>query len=662
MFFPGKWGILSGWEGEACLRKVIGVLAHVDAGKTTLSERVLFESGAIRSMGRVDHRDAFLDADPTEQQRGITIYTGVARLTWGEDTVCWLDTPGHSDFSAEMERALAVLDCAVLVISAAAGIQSHTETLWRLLRERGIPTFIFLSKTDLPAADADAVLRDMKRKLSPDMLDLRPWQRDGAMDLALREEIALREESLFDRLEDGDACAFREALIRLIRDGKVFPVMAGSAMTGEGIQGFMSLLSDLSVSSAEVEKPLSALCWKVLHDEKGQRLCFIRILSGCLRVKDEIPVNGEKLKVNDLRVCHGSRFRRVDIAETGEMAVLAGVPDTIRAGMAIGGAEPVHPVMIPMMTADVLWEPPATQHSVLEALRILEDEEPTLSVQPVGDRLTVQVMGRIQLEILQQAMMRRFRIGIGFGPFRVLYRETIAAPVIGIGHYEPLRHYAEVWLRLVPLPPGSGIRFRSLVHVDDLALNWQRLIETHVFEKRHLGVLTGSPVTDLEVQLLCGRAHLKHTEGGDFRQATYRAVRNALMQAQSVLLEPFCRFEITVPSALYGAVTQSLVAVHAECEAPDLQDDTLTIRGEAAYYAFAPWQDGFAALCHGRGSLRVWPSRYAPCRDQETVVADLSYNPLADPEDTPDSVFCAHGAGYNVPWNEVRSHAHCGWQ
>ena len=642
------------------MRKVIGILAHVDAGKTTLSERVLFESGAIRSMGRVDHRDAFLDADPTEQQRGITIYTGVARLTWGEDIVCWLDTPGHSDFSAEMERALAVLDCAVLVISAAAGIQSHTETLWRLLRDKGIPTFVFLSKTDLPAADADGVLGAMRRKLSPDMLDLRSWQLDGAMDLPLAEEIALREESLMDRIgESGSENAFRDALIRLIRDSKVFPVMAGSAMTGDGIQGFMRLLSGLSVSQADPEKPLSGLCWKVLHDEKGQRLCFVRLLGGRLSVKDEIPAGDASLKVNDLRICHGTRFQRIDSAQAGDMIVLAGAPDTLKAGMAVGAARPVHPALTPMMTADVLWDPPATQHTVLQALRTLEDEEPSLAVRAVGDRLAVQVMGRIQLEILQQAMARRFRTDIRFGPFRVLYKETIAAPALGIGHYEPLRHYAEVWLRLVPLPQGSGIRFRSLAHVDDLALNWQRLIETHVFEKEHPGVLTGSPLTDVEVQLVCGRAHLKHTEGGDFRQATYRAIRNALMQADCVLLEPLCGFAVTVPAERYGAVAQSLTAVRADCEAPEMSDDAVTLRGEAPLAAFQPWQDGFAALCHGRGTLRVWPSRYAPCRDQAAVVAERAYNPLASLEDTPDSVFCAHGAGYNVPWNEVRSHAHC---
>ena len=642
------------------MRKVIGVLAHVDAGKTTLSERVLYESGAIRSMGRVDHRDAFLDADSTERQRGITIYTGVARLTWGEDTVCWLDTPGHSDFSAEMERALAVLDCAVLVISAAAGIQSHTETLWRLLRERHVPTFVFLSKTDLPAADADAVLAALQRRLSPDMADLRTWQRQGTMDLALREEIALRDESLFDRVEDPVAEeAFRDALTGMIRVERVFPVMAGSAVTGEGISGFISLLSALSVSSCDSAAPLSALCWKVLHDEKGQRLCFLRILGGQLRLKDEVPAGGIGLKVNDLRVCHGSRFQRTDAAEAGEIAVLAGVPDVIRAGTAIGDAEAVHPMLTPMITADVLWDPPAASHNVLEALRILEDEEPSLSVQPVGEGLSVQVMGRIQLEILQQAMTQRFRIAIRFGPFRVLYRETIAAPAVGIGHYEPLRHYAEVWLRLVPIPQGSGIRFRSLAHVDDLALNWQRLIETHVFEKRHPGVLTGSPVTDIEVQLLCGRAHLKHTEGGDFRQATYRAIRNALMQTESVLLEPYCGFELTIPSDLYGTVAQSLIAVRAECEAPEMSDGVMALRGEAPYSAFQPWQEGFAALCHGRGRLRIWPSRYARCRDQEAVVAQIAYNPLAQPEDSPDSVFCSHGAGYNVPWSEVRRYAHC---
>ncbi|MBR4710621.1 MAG: TetM/TetW/TetO/TetS family tetracycline resistance ribosomal protection protein [Clostridia bacterium] len=642
------------------MRRAIGILAHVDAGKTTLSERVLYESRVIREPGRVDHGDTFLDTDPTERRRGITIYAGVARLEWDGDTVWWLDTPGHSDFTAETERALAVMDDAVLVVNSADGVQSHTETLWHLLRSYAVPTFIFLSKTDLAAADPDRVLADLRRRVSSDMLDLRAWQRDGRMDRPLLEEIALREETLIPLLEEDDPpqAPFEEALIRLIRAEAVFPVMAGAALRGEGVPSFMRLLHRLTPVTGPDDGPLRAVCWKTLHDARGQKLSVIRILGGRLRIRDTLPLAGGEQKLTEMFSLSGSRYRRIEEAEAGDMAVLAGI-DGLKTGDAIGDAAPLHGRLSPMMASDVLWEEPATQREVLRALRILEEEEPTLSVETRRDAVSVRVMGSIQLEILQTVMRERFSLAIRFGPFRVLYRETVAAPAVGIGHYEPLRHYAEVWLRLVPLPEGSGIRFRSLTHVDDLPLHWQRLIETHVFEREHRGVLTGSPLTDTEVQLLCGRAHLKHTEGGDFRQATCRAVRNALMQAESRLLEPIAAFELRVPAEMLGGVLSSLRATRAEVNETLPEDDWITLRGEAPFALFRAWQDGFAALTRGRGSLKLHLSRYAPCHNEAEVVAAAAYNPLEMPEDTPDSVFCAHGAGYTVAWDRVRGAAHC---
>ena len=649
-----------GTKGEKGVPRTIGILAHVDAGKTTLSERVLYESKAIREPGRVDHGDTFLDTDPMERRRGITIYAGLARLDWDGDTVWWLDTPGHSDFSAETERALAVMDDAVLVVSSADGVQSHTETLWRLLADYGVPTFVFLSKTDLAAADPDGTLRAMRRQLSPDMLDLRAWQCGGRMDRDLLEEIALREESLLPLLESEapDERPFTEALIRLIRSRAVFPVMAGAALKGEGVADFIRLLHRLTPAAYSDDEPLSAVCWKTLHDERGQKLSLIKLTAGRLRVRDALPMAEGEQKITEMRSLSGSRFRRIEEAGAGDMAVLVGV-DGLRTGDAVGGAEPLHRRLTPMLAADVLWEEPLTQHEVLKALRTAEEEEPTLTVEAVRGRVSVRAMGRIQMEILQAVMMDRYGLAIRFGPFRVLYRETVAAPAVGIGHYEPLRHYAEVWLRLVPLPEGSGIRFRSLAHVDDLALHWQRLIGTHVFEQEHRGVLTGSPLTDVEVQLLCGRAHLKHTEGGDFRQATCRAIRNALMHAESVLLEPIAGFELRVPAEMLGTVLSSLRETRAEIAETQAEDGWMTVRGEAPFALFRAWQDGYPALTRGRGSLRVKLSRYAPCHDAADVAARAAYNPLEDLEDTPESVFCTHGAGFNVAWNRVRDFAHC---
>ena len=640
------------------MKKTVGILAHVDAGKTTLSERVLYAAGVVRAPGRVDHGDTCLDDDPMERLRGITIYARLARLCLGADEIYWLDTPGHTDFTPEMERALSVLDAAVLVVSAAEGIQSHTETLWRMLAAHHVPTFIFLNKLDLAAADAERVIAALRKRLSPDILDLRGWQRSGRMDLALTEEIALREESLLPLLETErpPEAPFARSLASLTMARSVFPLMAGVALTGEGVEAFLRILNELVVTDRDAGKPLSAVCWKITRDESGQRLCHLKLLSGTLRVKESL---GEA-KVNDLRLWDGSRLKRGTEASAGDMIAVGGL-ESVRAGDAFGDAAPLRFLTDPMIAADVRWEG-AAETQVLRALRQIEDEEPSYRVEAADGRISIRVMGPIQLEILQAVAEKRFGLKLSFGGYRVLYRETVAAPAVGIGHYEPLRHYAEVWVRLVPLPAGSGVRFRSLCHVDDLPLHFQRLIETHVFEKEHRGVLTGAPLTDVEVQLLIGRSHPKHTEGGDFRQATCRAIRNALMHAESVLLEPIAGFELTVPAASYGAVMGSLQGIRARTDGVETSEETLRITGEAPYAAFRKWQEGYAAMTHGRGSLRVWTSRYAPCADAEAVIAEAAYRPLAHLEDTPESVFCAHGAGFNVAWDKVKDFAHCAWE
>ena len=632
------------------MRKTIGILAHVDAGKTTFSERVLFHTQAIRKIGRVDHQDAFLDSHALERQRGITIFSGLANFEMDGDTYYWLDTPGHVDFSTEMERAVSVMDYAVLVISCAEGVQSHTETVWQLLKEYNVPVFVFLNKLDRAGADPEGVIRQMKKRLSVGFVDLRSYQADGVLSDEAIEAIAEQDEALLELLFDGgyDPALWVNSLGRQVRERQLFPVMAGVALEGRGVAEFLRVLGQLSRTDYDADAALTARCYQVRHDAQGQRLCFLKLLSGFLRVKDELP-GGQK--VNELRVYHGEKYRPVDVAQAGDIVAIPGV-EGVNPGDYVGTDRKSVFHTEPMMAADVLWDEKAVPaFRMMQALRILEDEEPTLTVTEQVGHISVHVMGRIQLEVLRQLMQDRFGYAVDFGPAHVLYRETIAKPAIGAGHYEPLRHYAECHVRLVPTTPGSGVTFRSLCHVDELALNWQRLIAGHVSEKQHKGVLTGAPLTDVCVELLTGRAHLKHTEGGDFRQATYRAIRNALMHAESVLLEPISGFSLRAPSELYGSLAGALNRMQAEVDLPVYEDDAVVLTGEAPYSVFAPWQEDFLSLTRGRGSLRVWMSRYAPAREQDAIVAASGYNPLAD--DTPDSVFCSHGAGYTVPWDQA---------
>ena len=637
------------------MRKTIGILAHVDAGKTTFSERVLFHTQAIRKVGRVDHQDAFLDSHSLEKQRGITIFSGLANFEYQGDTYYWLDTPGHVDFSTEMERAVSVMDYAVLVISCAEGVQSHTETVWQLLKEYHVPVFFFLNKLDRLGADPDKVIAQMKNRLSPDILDLRAFQYQSRFSDAEIEAIAERDETLLEQLFDGgfDEAQWVDSLCQQVQERHCFPVMAGVALEGRGVPEFLRILSSLTTTSYNDTDDFSAQCYQVRHDAQGQRICFLKLLSGALRVKDELP-DGQK--VNELRCYHGEKYRPLDMAVAGDIVGIPGL-EGIRPGDGIKTDRKSVFHTEPMMAADVLWdEKNVPAFRMMQALRILEDEDPTLTVTEQRGHLSVHVMGRIQLEVLKEQIATRFGYAVNFGPTHVLYKETIAAPAIGVGHYEPLRHYAECHVRLVPTTPGSGVTFRSLCHVDTLNLNWQRLIAGHVSEKQHKGVLTGAPLTDIRVELLTGRAHLKHTEGGDFRQATYRAIRNALMHAKSLLLEPIAGFSLRAPADMYGALAGALNRMQADVDLPEYEDDAVILRGEAPYAIFAAWQEDFLSLTHGRGALRVWMSRYAPVREQDAIVQAANYNPLAD--DTPDSVFCSHGAGFVVPWDEVHNHMH----
>lgn len=645
------------------MKKTIGILAHVDAGKTTFSEQILFRSGAIRNLGRVDHRSAFLDLHPIEQERGITVFSDQAVFDCGENRYFWLDTPGHSDFTAEMERTLPVLDFAVLIVSCADGVESHTETVWRLLEHCAVPTLIFVNKLDRADANFDACLASMRALLSPDIADMRGF--DGvSMDETAMEAVAERDETLLDRLVEGDHAPeiWRAGLARALRERRIFPVFAGSALNGGGIDRFLSAMDAITDTfyQERTQLPFAGRVYKIRHDEHGGRMVYFKLTQGTLKLKDSLRTAGADFKINDLKLCHGGKLLNLSEASAGDLVCVSGL-NGVQAGEGLGAAagERSVPLSEPMLETSVLTDASVPRTRLLQCLRILEAEEPALHVKsdPRTGEISLRVMGGIQTEILARLMLERFNISLSFGPARILYMETISAPCVGVGHYEPLKHYAEVWLRLVPTAAGSGISFRSRCSVDDLALNWQRLIETHVFERTHDGVLIGAPLTDVCVELLAGRAHPKHTEGGDFRESTCRALRNALMHAESVLLEPICRFALRIPSENYGRVSADLIRMQSELKAPIASGEWMLLEGECPYRLFAAYPETFRAVTHGRGRLSVRLSCYAPASNAAEVIAASDYDPLR--QDTPDSVFCSHGAGRVIPWNEVRAHAHC---
>ena len=639
----------------------IGILAHVDAGKTTFSEQILCHAGVLRTAGRVDHGDAFLDAHPLERQRGITIFSDQAVFERAGRRFFWVDTPGHADFAAEMERAVTAVDYAVVLVNGAEGVQGHTETVWALLKSLSVPAFIFVNKTDRAGFDRAAALADVKRRLSADCVDMDGFA-GGAMSQMLIEAVAERDEALLDRLLSDDYTpeAWLDALRRQIDARELFPVYFGSALNDVGVAEFLDALCLLTGSTAPDEQPFDALVYKVRHDPQGGRLTFFKVLSGSVAPRDAVDLpGGGSAKLNELRLYSGARYKSLPRAERGMLVCAAGL-DGVKPGERIGAGHGCRSRFAtePMLAATVEWDPAVPVQRVLQALQQLEEEDPALNVAYAESTglIDVNVMGPIQLEVLKQLLLDRYGLEVSFGPLRVMYMETIAAPAVGVGHYEPLRHYAEVQLRLSPGAPGSGITFASRCHVDELALNWQRLIETHVFEKPHKGVLTGARLTDVRVELLHGRAHLKHTEGGDFRQSTYRAIRNALMYGGCVLLEPICRFDLRLSADDYGRVMGDLTRMRAKLDPPALEGDSCALRGECAFAEFSGYIADFMAATHGRGVLRYRLDHYAPCRDPQPIIEAARYNPLAD--DTPDSVFCSHGAGYTVPWDEVRNHAH----
>ena len=657
-------------------RICMGILAHVDAGKTTLSEGILYLTGGLRKLGRVDHGDAFLDNFALERSRGITIFSKQAVFPLGETEVTLIDTPGHVDFSAEMERTLWVMDYAVLVVSGADGIQGHTETLWRLLKAYRIPTFIFVNKMDQDGTDREALLQELKKNLDDGCIafdSLRMPQETGtkgsaagvenARDEALisagsediLEEIAMCDEDVLETyMETGDIR--KSDVIRLIGERKIFPCYFGSALKLSGVE---TLLAGLEQFTRMPEYPdeFAAKVFKISRDEQGSRLTHIKITGGSLKVKISF---GEKEKVDQIRVYSGAKYGMQDVAEAGTVCALTGLSETA-AGQGLGEEKDLEaPLLEPVLSRSVILPEGTDVPKALRQLKQLEEEDPLLHIvwNSRLEEIQMQLMGEVQTEVLKSMIAERYQMDVEFGAGRIMYKETIADTVTGVGHYEPLRHYAEVHLRMEPGERGSGLVFGTDCSEDNLDGNWQRLILTHLMEKEHPGVLAGMPITDMKITLTAGKAHLKHTEGGDFRQATYRAVRQGLMQAESVLLEPWYVFRLELPAEQVGRAMADVQKRYGTFEAPLMEGERAVLSGRAPVSEMLDYPSEVQSYTGGRGRLALRLEGYYPCHNQEEVLADIGYDSEGDVDNPSGSVFCSHGAGFFVPWDQVPDYMH----
>ena len=655
---------------------VIGILAHVDAGKTTLSEELLYLCGEIRKIGRVDHGDAFLDTYELEKERGITIFSKQALLKTENMEVTLLDTPGHVDFSAEMERTLQVLDYAILVINGMDGVQSHTMTLWRLLERYQIPTFLFVNKMDQQGTDHDALLNDLKQHLHENCVDFgRTQDTDyGMYELTPEqlENIAVCEEDILETYLETGIVEDRD-IARLIVQRKIFPCYFGSALKEKGVKDFWN---GVQKYTAEPKRPteFGAKVFKIARDEQGNRLTYMKITGGSLKVKTLLSSNsnGQSLpgrkaeeaaweeKADQIRLYSGAKYELTSEAEAGTVCAVTGLTRTYP-GEGLGiEQESELPILEPVLNYQIILPDDCDPHQMLQKLRQLEEEEPQLHIlwDSQFSEIHAQLMGEVQIEILKKLIWDRFHVAVEFGAGSIVYKETVAEPVEGVGHFEPLRHYAEVHLLIEPGEPGSGCQFFTACSEDVLARNWQRLILTHLEEKEHIGVLTGSPLTDVQITILTGRAHAKHTEGGDFRQATYRAVRQGLRKARNILLEPYYEFRLEVPAEMIGRAMADVQKMQGTFDAPEVEGETAILKGTAAVAQMRDYQKEVVSYTHGTGKLFCSLKGYAPCKNQDEVVQNIEYDPEADLENPTGSVFCAHGAGFVVPWDQVEAYMH----
>ncbi len=623
----------------------MGLLAHVDSGKTSMSEAILYVSGTRRTFGRVDHKDAFLDTHGLERERGITIFSKQAIANVGDWEITLVDTPGHGDFSAEAERVFPVLDCALMIISGTDGIQAHTVTLWQLLEKYHIPTFFFINKMDLPGLSREELLSQLQNRLHPGCVDF--TQPDD-------ETIAMCDDDLLNSFLEAGSLT-NEQIASAITKRQVFPCLFGSALKLEGIAEFLDTLTRYAPTK-DYGADFGARVYKISRDAQGNRLTWLKITGGSLAVRSIL--NEEK--VVQIRRYSGEKFTATDTAYAGQLCAVTGLTETyIGQGF---GSEPegAPPILTPVMTYGINLPEGYDKTKAIGALRQLQEEEPSLQLawEERTQQLSVRIMGNVQLEILQRMLAERFSLDVTFDTGRVVYKETILTPVEGVGHFEPLRHYAEAHILLEPLPLGSGLQFDSTCSTDTLHPQYRNLIISHMKEKTHLGVLTGSPITDMKLTLVAGRSHVKHTEGGDFRQATYRAIRQGLMRTKSCLLEPIYSFMLTIPQHLVGRAMTDVEAMAGHCEIPETVGEFVRLTGTLPASRLGDYPEQVAAYSQGQGQLQVTFHGYAPCHNAEAVIAEIGYQPEADLENTPDSVFCDHGAGVTVKWNDVEKAMH----
>ena len=638
-------------------RIVLGILAHVDAGKTTLSEGLLYTAGAISKIGRVDRGDTLLDTHDIERQRGITVFSAQATAEFGDTAVTLVDTPGHIDFSAEAERAVMIQDYAVLMISAPDGVTAHTKTLWQMLASRGVPTFIFVNKIDISARRRERILDEIRTVLSPSAVDFTKEDADFFESVAQHSEALIEEYFSTDTLQS-------ESIARAISKRQIFPTVFGSALKMTGVAELISLIDKYTLARGYSRTLLGGRVYKISRDDKNRRLTFMKITGGSIMPKDTMTLrtgSGEEYeeKIEEIRIYSGNRYKTVRSAEAGEVVALLG-PTRASVGDGAGFEPPSGGGLEPVLDYRLAFSEGVNPYEAYLKLSALSEEEPALSLCYDERRreIRVKLMGEIQMEVISRLILDRFGYSVSFDEGRILYKETVADTVYGFGHFEPLRHYAEVHLRIEPLPVGSGIIADTKCDIDSLSLNWQRLVMTHIEERAHRGVLTGSPLTDVKITQTAGRAHLKHTEGGDFRQATYRAIRQGLMKAHSVLLEPTFDFKAELPEGALGRFMNDITAMHGTLGSPEFSEGTVSIEGNCPVATIRSYAKELRAYTQGEGriSMRVGP--YKPCHNTEEVIASYNYDPLSDERNTPSSVFCKAGAGYTVPWDEVEGLLH----
>lgn len=649
------------------MRKTIGIFAHVDAGKTTFCEQILYHTGSIRKKGRVDHRDAFFDNNKIERERGITVFSEVGRFTYRDSEYYLIDTPGHVDFSSEMERSISVLDYAVIIVSAVEGVQGHTETVWNLLKAYKVPCFFFINKTDRDGADVEGVLDEIRNNLSKDIIMIEDSGIIKELPESVIEFAAEHDEMLLEKYLEGqyDEEIWKSLILRMIRSSSISFVMKGSALLDKGIKDFLTVFDEFTRTDYKAEgSQLKARVYKIKHDEKGVRLTYLKILSGTISVKDEVlyPYKDGSLteKINEIRIYSGDKYQTSTMGVAGQIVAVTGLTE-MRSGMGINIPKLEGHIIVPTLRAKVIFSEELNPKQVLIYFKILESENDSLNVTYSEElkEIHISIMGVIELEVLKEEVKDRFGIDIEFGKPEILYKETIKNSVDAFGHFEPLRHYAEVYFRMEEGDRGSGITFENRCHPDDLSTGNQNLIKTHIFERDHKGILTGSPITDIKIVLVTGRAHLKHTEGGDFREAVKRAIRQGLEQAENVLLEPYYKFKIDINIDLMGRVISDIQRMACRFLPPKTYGDRVIIEGTGPVSTLMNYPIEFQAFTKGKGALSFKFCGYNECHNSQDVIESIAYKKDADPEYTSSSIFCSKGSGYSVPWYEVRSHAHC---